>query len=909
VSRVTESDRYAPLRSALAQDYRIERVLRETDAGAAYLARDLTLSRPVVVKALDPGLAGERPAAEFAREAAVLAAVSDPSIPAIHRAGSIGEFRFVVLEAPEGTTLAERLREGPLAPDDVRRMGIQVLGALEAVHAAGIAHSAVGPGTVIVGEGRYLLDGFGTAVELSKDVEREDLSAVARMLREASGGALPRYLRAVVEETLDPATRKPGAAAFRMALESAGAGRITRRRGRRAAAGAALAAGLLYTLWDGPGPPGASPRELAILPLEVDGGQTRDALGSYLAHLVQLGLEEVPGIELTPRGQVDRWWEAQQREGVAADGPGAAAALRAHWVAHGAVDRRPGDTLRLRVSLYNSSGTTRVLPELLGPAGDLAALGDSIGLGIMEILAPRSEWRHDPGTAFSGVPLPALKAFLQGEAAFGRDAWALAQRRYETALGMDSSFALADWRLANVKRWRRLTRGSDLADVYRRHAARLRTRDRVLIRALLEPDLETRFARLDTAVLRLPGDGYALLLQGEELFHLGPLAGRSVDAALTVMEDAVARDSSLALAWDHLVLGHVRAGRRDEARHALRLRRRLGGTERPDDLDLLPFLELIYDERFVPWRAWLRHRLIAWRGDARQLEDIERVARFGTPWLDLPHTQLRYCDLLLRAGPLEVETRVTAHEGKALALFALGRLEEALAQVDSAAALLDSPEARLRQAEWRVVPHVLGIPGMESSEWEARLASLTRDPAIGDRAAWALALLAAADSVRARLWRERLDVGTPLRILTDARLAAASGDLAGALAITDSARQAFQLAHVPDPFASAVYHLLRGDWLAASGEPLRAEREWLWHEATDVEGWPAGLAQPGEVNAALGTLARLKRARVLLAAGSQADSLRACRHLQRVRDLWAGASPAMQSLVDEAATLARACRP
>ena len=36
---------------------------------------------------------------------------------------------------------------------------------------------------------------------------------------------------------------------------------------------------------------------------------------------------------------------------------------------------------------------------------------------------------------------------------------------------------------------------------------------------------------------------------------------------------------------------------------------------------------------------------------ARQLEGVEKVARAGTPWLDMPVTQLRYCDLLLRVAP------------------------------------------------------------------------------------------------------------------------------------------------------------------------------------------------------------------------------------------------------------------
>jgi hypothetical protein len=378
------------------------------------------------------------------------------------------------------------------------------------------------------------------------------------------------------------------------------------------------------------------------------------------------------------------------------------------------------------------------------------------------------------------------------------------------------------------------------------------------------------------------------------------------------MAAAVAGDSSLALAYDHLVLGHIRFGRREEARSALELRRRVGQGDRQDDLDLVPFLELVYDERFVPWRAWARYRYIAWRKDPRQLDGIARVARTGTPWLDMPRTQLRYSDLLLRAGRPEAETHATAHEGKGLAFFALGRLDEALAEIDSAADLFDSPEARLQQAEWRLIPHALGLPGADTRAWKLRLAEMAGDSSVGSRATWALALarLAAGDTADARRWSERLAAGHPLRALIDAGQAAARGNFPLALDLTDSVHLQFQVTRPPDPFAGAVFHLFRGDWWQAISEPARADREWLWYEASDFEGWPEGLSQSGEVDAALGALARLKRARALLAPGSSADdSLRACRHLGRIGELWSDVEPPLRPLADEAATLARNCPP
>ena len=900
------SDPYARLRAALKHEYRIEEVLREADDGAAYLARDLTLDRRVLVRALDPARAGEARGAELAREARVLASLSHPSIPAIHHAGTTGDFRFIVVEHLEGPTLERRMRDGRLSPDEVLRLGVQILGALETAHAAGIMHTDVVSRNVIAGEGRYVLDGFGRAATASREMELADLTAVGRLLGEAAGGTLPGPLRAAVERALDRSAGNPSAGGFREALEAVTLDAARPRRWKKAAIGAVVVAAAALGIGGSlnrPGPPGPAPRELAVLPLEVDGGQPLDPLGSNLAHLIQLDLEQVPGLDLTPRRQVDRWWETQDRESRAVEGSSATRELRAHWVAHGLVDRRPGDVLRVRLSLYDSSGTTRVLPEVRGPARDLAALGDSIGLRILSVVAPRFDRLYQPAPGLSGVPLPALKAFLQGEAALARDAWALAQRHYEIALGIDSTFALAAWRRANVMRWRRLPEEADLAAVYRRHATRLRSRDRMLIQALLEPDLATRFARLDSAIQRQPGDGYTRLLQAEELFHRGPLAGRSLEEALATMAEAVGLDSSLALAHDHLVLGHVRLGNQREARTALGLRRRVGGETRGADLDPLPFLELIYDERFVPWRAWARYRYIAWRQDARQLDGIRRVARLGTYWLDLPNTQLRYCDLLLRAGRPTPETHATAHEGKGLALFALGRLDEALAEFDSAATLFDSPEARLQQAEWRLVPHALGLPGIDTAGWEARLAALAEDSIVGRRAAWALAVarLGAGDTLGARSWSEHLQPRDPLRVLIDGGVAAARGEVEAAVAMTDSVRLAFYAARLPDVFAGAVFHLYRGDWWEEASHPDRADRERLWYEASNLEGWPEGLSHAGEVDGALASLARWKRAHSL--AGEQA-----CGHLARLRELWSDAVPALRALAHDAEGLARGCR-
>ena len=55
--------------------------------------------------------------------------------------------------------------------------------------------------------------------------------------------------------------------------------------------------------------PGAPPRQMAILPFESEGGPPDDSLGAGLALLVQLNLDNLPGLSMTPPRQVKRWWD------------------------------------------------------------------------------------------------------------------------------------------------------------------------------------------------------------------------------------------------------------------------------------------------------------------------------------------------------------------------------------------------------------------------------------------------------------------------------------------------------------------------------------------------------------------------------------------------------------------------
>src|SRR5258706_8501374 len=121
--------------------------------GEVYLARDSRLDREVALKVLPTGMAHDSEAiARFRREALAIASLNHPNIATVFGFEEIpGGPMVLVLEHVEGLTLAARLQDGPLAPEQALRVGAQIAEALEAAHERGVIHRDVKPGNVMIG--------------------------------------------------------------------------------------------------------------------------------------------------------------------------------------------------------------------------------------------------------------------------------------------------------------------------------------------------------------------------------------------------------------------------------------------------------------------------------------------------------------------------------------------------------------------------------------------------------------------------------------------------------------------------------------------------------------------------------------------------------------------------------------
>jgi tetratricopeptide (TPR) repeat protein len=143
--------------------YRLERLIGIGGMASVWKGRDRRLDRPVAVKILSDALAADPDfVARFRREAQVAARLSHPNLVKVFDYDPEGRPCLVMEYVPGGTLADTANRPGTAV--EVEALAIQLLGALEHIHAAGIVHRDVKPANVLIGrDGRALLTDFGVA--------------------------------------------------------------------------------------------------------------------------------------------------------------------------------------------------------------------------------------------------------------------------------------------------------------------------------------------------------------------------------------------------------------------------------------------------------------------------------------------------------------------------------------------------------------------------------------------------------------------------------------------------------------------------------------------------------------------------------------------------------------------------
>ncbi len=161
--------------------------------GVVYEATDTRLNRTVAVKALPPRLSSDPSRrARFEQEARIVAALNHPNIASIHGIEQSRLGLVMVLEYVPGPTLADLLRQGPMAADDAMGIARQLASGLEAAHRAGVVHRDLKPANIkVTPDGIVKILDFGIAKLIVHNVIAETPSpgepAIAAAVNTAAG--------------------------------------------------------------------------------------------------------------------------------------------------------------------------------------------------------------------------------------------------------------------------------------------------------------------------------------------------------------------------------------------------------------------------------------------------------------------------------------------------------------------------------------------------------------------------------------------------------------------------------------------------------------------------------------------------------------------------------------------------
>jgi hypothetical protein len=200
----------------LAGRVEIDRLLGSGGAGNVYLGTDLLTGQQVAVKVLHADLESDPTLMRrFVGEVAAAAAITYPGIIKTLHIDVTTEGRiFQIMEYVEGTDLASRRLQGPLASAAVARIGAEIARALAAAHAIGVIHRDIKPSNVILcasAPGIRVLD-FG----ISKITVERHRELYATLTRADDFVGTPQY--SSPEQIDNPATVTPKADVYSLGV-------------------------------------------------------------------------------------------------------------------------------------------------------------------------------------------------------------------------------------------------------------------------------------------------------------------------------------------------------------------------------------------------------------------------------------------------------------------------------------------------------------------------------------------------------------------------------------------------------------------------------------------------------------------------------------------------------------------
>jgi dienelactone hydrolase/predicted Ser/Thr protein kinase len=173
--------------------YEVLEKIGQGGMGEVFLAQDTSLDRKVALKFLSEELKRD-PAARkrLLREAKSAAALDHPFICQIHEVGEVTGKSFIAMEYIQGTTLEEKLVEGPLPVRKALETAREMAEALEAAHKQKMVHRDLKPSNIMLtSEGHVKVMDFGLAKRVIPPEGREKEITTVLTREGATLGTVP----------------------------------------------------------------------------------------------------------------------------------------------------------------------------------------------------------------------------------------------------------------------------------------------------------------------------------------------------------------------------------------------------------------------------------------------------------------------------------------------------------------------------------------------------------------------------------------------------------------------------------------------------------------------------------------------------------------------------------------------